>query len=51
VTILRKERVGKARSTIEEAALDLKTLRSLALAAKIATSTKMDRTVKVGEGR
>lgn len=47
VTILRKERVGKARSTIEEAALDLKTLRSLALAAKIATSTANE----VGEER
>jgi hypothetical protein len=46
VTILQKEHTGKARQTIEEAELDLKMLRSLALAAKREAST-----AKVGEER
>eukprot|EP00966_Prymnesium_polylepis_P231140 5348756-Prymnesium_polylepis.2 len=50
VTINRRQRVGKARQTIEEAELDLKMLRSLAAAAKREASTKTD-PVKVGEGR
>jgi hypothetical protein len=52
VTILQKEHTGKARSTIEEAEMDLKTLRLQAAVAKIATSTKMDRTAnEANEGR